>query len=112
MRQKLPAFTREDEKELFKEDVDPNFLNDFRNFYSNNTESYSVDVVINLTHVAVDAIESWEPNEIRTRVGASFDTDTVRLKLPDNIRNLALVCDVDESSARDSEKRLPFGSYH
>jgi hypothetical protein len=51
----------------------------------------------------VDEIESWEPNEIPARA-RDFDRYTTTRKLPDNIRKLALECDVDESSARDSEK--------
>jgi hypothetical protein len=105
MSRHFSPFTREDEKELFNEDDEPNFLDVFRSFYSNSTESCSVDVITDLNHATVDEIESWEPKEILTRIGASIDKYTTTLKLPDNIRKLALlVSDVDESSARDSEK--------
>jgi hypothetical protein len=94
------SFTREDEKELFNNgiNINPNFLKDFRSFYSNrSTESCSVEVQIVLFHANVDEIESWEPSEILARVGGSFDTSTTTLKLPDNIRKLVLACDMDES---------------
>jgi hypothetical protein len=89
-----------------KEDLNPNFLNDFRSFYSNSTESCSVEVIIDLTHVAVDEIESWEPNEILSRVGTSFNRYTTTLKLPDNIRKLVLARDVTDESMRHTEQSL------
>jgi hypothetical protein len=99
-------FTREDEKELFKEeDVNPNFLLDaFRSFYINSTESCSVDINIALIHATVDEIEGWEPNEALVGLTASYEYYSTTLKLPDNVRKLSLVCDVDEPSACDSEK--------
>jgi hypothetical protein len=72
-------FMREDEKELFKEDVNPNFLNDFRSFYTNSTESCSVEVEIVLFNAAVDEIESWEANEYLADVAASIDLYTLTL---------------------------------
>jgi hypothetical protein len=104
MSRHFSPFTREDEKELFKEDVDPNFLDNFRRLYSTTSESCSVEVILDLTHVAVDEIESWEPNEIPIGVGCTYDRYTTTLKLPENIRKLALVCEGDEeSSTRYSE---------
>jgi hypothetical protein len=116
MSQHFSPFTREDEKELFKDGLDPTFLDDFRSFYtaSNSAASCSVAVRIDLNHATVDEIESWEPNEgLIDSVEASYDRYTATLKLPDNIRKLSVVCDVDKSSARDSEKSfLIFLSYH
>jgi hypothetical protein len=98
-------FTREDEKELFEDDLGPNFLSDFRGSYCDSCESCSVEVIIDLSHATVYEIESWELNEALIGVQASFDRHTTTLKLPDNIRKLELaVCDEDETSARDSEK--------
>jgi hypothetical protein len=93
------AFTREDEKELFKDGLGPNFLESFRSFYSGSNSSCSVDVTFDLSHATVDDIESCEGDP-------SFEIDHYHktLKLPDNVRKIASVCDVDKSSARDSEK--------
>jgi hypothetical protein len=106
MSRHFSPFTREDEKELFKEDVDQILLGSFRNSYTcgNSAESCSVDVIIDLNHATVDEIESWKPNEALTgTIAASFDRYTMTLKVPDNVRKLAVkVYDVDESSARDS----------
>jgi cytochrome c553 len=107
MSRHFSPFTREDEKELFKDGLDPNFLDSFRSFYTggSSTESCSVDVTFDLSHATVDEIESWEPNEALTgTIAASFDSYNTTLKLPDNVRKLELVCGEDESSARDSEK--------
>jgi hypothetical protein len=102
------AFTREDEKELFTDDLGPKFLDSFRSFYtgSNSSESCSVDVTFALNHATVDEIESWEPNEaLIGTIAARFDRYNARLKLPDSIRKLELaVYDSDETSARDSDK--------
>jgi hypothetical protein len=108
MSRQFSAFTREDEKELFKDGLDQNLLDSFRIFYtadhSTCTESCSVDVIIYLNHATVDEIESWEPNEaLAGTMAASLDSYTTSLKLPDNIRKLDLECDPDETS-RDSEK--------
>jgi hypothetical protein len=116
MSRHFSPFTREDEKELFKNGLSPDFLDVFRSFYSNSsTESCSVDVVIDLNHATVDEIESWEAKEIYTRVGASFDTYTTTLKLPDNytqarvsVRRRRVVC----ARLREVFSRLSFGSYH
>jgi hypothetical protein len=102
-------FTRADEKELFKDDIDPNFLDVFRSFYtgSNGAESCSVDVTFDLSHATVDEFESWEPNEKLVSFPASIDRYTTTLKLPETVRKLAVtVCGEDESSARDSKKSL------
>jgi hypothetical protein len=107
MSRQFSPFTREDEKELFQDGLDPNFLESFRSFYTggNSAESCSVDVTTDLSHTTVDEIESWDTNEaLLGGVQASYDRYSTTLKLPDNIRKLALVCDEDKSSARDSEK--------
>jgi hypothetical protein len=99
-------FTRADEKELFKDGIDPNFLDSFRSFYTggNSTESCSVDITIDLNHATVDDIESCETTEALISVQASSDRCTTTLKVPDNIRKVALMCREDESSARNSEE--------
>jgi hypothetical protein len=110
MSRHFSPFTREDEKELFKDGLDQNFLNDFRSFYTgnNSAESCSVDVITDLSHATVDEIESWEPNDAIISVESSFDRYTTTLKLPDNIRELELELRVkdEETSARDSEKHF------
>jgi hypothetical protein len=101
-------FTRKDEKELFKDVLDDqNFLDSFRNSYTggNSSESCSVDVIIDLNHVAVDEIESCETNEALLGILASYDRYTTTLKLPDNIRKLYSKVDDPDESARDSETR-------
>jgi hypothetical protein len=106
MSRQFSPFTREAEKELFIEDIDPNFLDYFRNSYSNSTESCSVEVTIDLNHATVDEIESWEPNEIPARAGASFDRYTTTRKLPDNIRKLALLVSDMTSRLRATPRSL------
>jgi hypothetical protein len=99
-------FTREDEKELFEDDQDQNFLNGFRTSYTggNSAESCSVDVVIDLNRATVDEIESYETTEARTgTIAPSFDRYTTTLKLPDNIRKLELAVSDPDESARDYE---------
>jgi hypothetical protein len=109
----VSPFTREDEKVLFKEDVDPNFLIDFRIFYNNSfysnsrTESYSIEVIMDVNHATGDEIESWGPNEILARAAASFDRYTTTLKLPHNLRRKLNVRDERvESSARQNEQQF------
>jgi hypothetical protein len=116
MSRHFSPFTREDEKELFKDGQDPNFLDDFRSFYTgaNSTESCSADVTIYLSHATVDEIESWDTNAAPIGIMTSFGSYNATLKLPDSIRKLQLrVHDPEKSFARDSEKFcLPFVSYH
>jgi hypothetical protein len=76
-------FTREDEKVLLKDGVDLYFLDGFRGSYSNSSKSCSVAVIIDLNHVTVDEIESWEPDNIKS----CYDRYSTKLKLPDNVRN-------------------------
>jgi hypothetical protein len=106
MSRHFSAFTREDEKELFEEDVDQNFLDYFRGSYtgSYSTESCSVDVIIDLNHATVDEIESCETTAALIGVESNRDRYTTTLKLPDNVRKLAsAVYGADETSALDSE---------
>jgi hypothetical protein len=110
MSRHFSAFTKEDEKELFEDGLEQNFLDSFRNSYTGNcAESCSVDVTFYLSHATVDEIESWEPNDLIDGVKAmdSLDRYTMTLKLPDNIRKLELtVHDPENSSALDYEKHF------
>jgi hypothetical protein len=106
MSRHFSAFTREDEKELFEDGLDENFLDYFRGSYTGScsAESCSVDVIIDLNHATVDEIESWEPYEALIGVQASYDRYTTTLKLPDNILKLqSALSDLGETSALDSE---------
>jgi hypothetical protein len=99
-------FTREDEKDLFKDDPGPNFLDSFRSFYTggNSAESCSVVVTIDLNHATVDEIESCETTAALIGVESNRDRYTTTLKLPDSIRKLELAVSApDETSALDSE---------
>jgi hypothetical protein len=110
MSRHFSAFTREDEKDLFADDLDQTFLDYFRGSYTGgkSAESCSVDVITDLSHATVDEIESCETTEALIGVAASFDRYTTTLKLPDNVRKLELILRVEdeETSARDSEKQF------
>jgi hypothetical protein len=89
MSRRLPAFTREDEKELFRQDVDSNFLDEFRRTYGSNAESCTLEFQANVANVSVEEFEDVDLNGNGDEIAKTFDIYTVTLKVPVGVRTFA-----------------------
>jgi hypothetical protein len=88
----LPRFTRDDEKDLFDLDnMNLDFLDEFRKMYSENSESCPLDFQANVFNISVDEIESRGMDEVEHECDIYIAT----LKLPVAVRKLAETCNSD-----------------
>jgi hypothetical protein len=97
----LPPFTREDEKELFSDDTDPNFVADFRDTYCDSNDSCPLLFEAHVVKVSVNEIENralnrqWNAREVNV-----YDTYAKTLKLPASIARMSTVVQDSDDQAK------------